>query len=107
MLKHFSDALFEGIYSYQTWTQTGGKHNKPIYTLTYGENTIAKYDKNDYSFILGMDWEYHIDKLLEWLNCYYPGFFTHKSPESGSYERFNPTKAEAIEYIKNKNIAVI
>lgn len=112
-MKHFSDAIFEdlnlneGIYGYQTWTRTGSR-NKPIYTLTYGENTVAKYDKNTFEFVLGTDWERHIDKLIEWLGQYYPGFFTRtESPDSASYERFYPTKAEAIKYIKSKNINTI
>ena len=107
MTEHFSDALFEGIWAYQTWTRTG-QRNKPIHILTYGENTVAKYDKNDWSFALGADWESHIDKLIEWLNQYYPGFFTRReSPTSASYERFYPTATEAIKYIKSKNINII
>ena len=107
-MKHFTDALFEdltlneGIWGYQTWTRTGDR-NKPIYTLTYGENTVAKYDKNTFDFILYSDWERHIDKLIEWLDQYYPSFFTKKeTPDSCSYVRFYPTKEEAITYIKNK-----
>lgn len=107
MLKHFSDALFEDIYSYQTWIQAGPK-NKPIYTLTYGENTVAKYDKNTFDFILGATWERHIDKLIEWLNECYPGFFTKReNPNSASFSRFYPTKEEAITYIKNKNFPMM
>ena len=110
-MKHFTDALFEelteGIWAYQTWTRTGPR-NKPIYSLTYGEHTIAKYDKNTFDFTLGADWERHIDKLIEWLANYYPGFFTKReSPTSVSYCRFYPTRDEAIAYIKNKNIPVI
>jgi len=107
MTKHFSDALFEGIWDYQTWTRTGPR-NKPIYTLTYGQNTVAKYDKNTFDFALCADWERHIDKLLEWLSQYYPGFFIRReSPSSASYERFYPTREEAVKYIKNKNINII
>lgn len=112
-MKHFTDTLFEdlnldeGIYSYQTWTRTGPR-NKPIYTLTYGENTVAKYDKNTFDFVLGVDWERHIGKLIEWLSEYYPGFFTKKeTPDSASYVRFYPTKEEAVAYIKRKNIQII
>lgn len=112
-MKHFTDTLFEdlnlieGIWGYQTWTRTGTR-NKPIYTLTYGEHTVAKYDKNTWEFTLGADWERHIDKLIEWLNEYYPGFFTRReSPDSVSYERFYPTGEEAIAYIKKKNIPII
>lgn len=110
-MKHFTDALFEelteGMWAYQTWTRTGPR-NKPIYSLTYGEHTIAKYDKNTFDFTLGADWERHIDKLIEWLANYYPGFFTKReSPTSVSYCRFYPTRDEAIAYIKNKNIPVI
>jgi len=107
MSKHFSDALFEGIWAYQTWTRIGPR-NKPIYTLSYGDNIIAKYDKNDWTFSLGAEWESHIDKLLEWLNQYYPGFFTKKeSATSCSYIRFCPTREEAITYIKSKNIPIV
>ena len=112
-MKHYTDALFEdiklneGMWAYQTWTSTGAR-NKPIYTLTYGETTIAKYDKNTFDFVLGADWERHIDKLIEWLAEYYPGFFTKKeTPDSCSYVRLYPTKAEAIAYIKKKNIPTI
>lgn len=110
-MKHYTDALFEelteGIWAYQTWTRTGPR-NKPIYSLTYGEHTIAKYDKNTFDFTLGADWERHIDKLIEWLANYYPSFFTKReSPTSASYCRFYPTRDEAIAYIKNKNIPVI
>ena len=112
-MKHFTDAIFEdlnlneGIYNYQTWTRTGPR-NKPIYTLTYGENTVAKYDKNTFDFSLGTEWERHIDKLIEWLSEYYPGFFTRQeSPDSASYVRFYPTKEEAVAYIKRKNIQII
>ena len=101
------EALTEGIWSYQTWTRTGPR-NKPIYTLTYGENTVAKYDKNTFEFALGADWERHTDKLIDWLNEYYPGFFTKReSPDSASYRRFYPTKEEAIAYIKNKKIPTV
>lgn len=112
-MNHFSDALFEdfklneGMWAYQTWTRTG-QRNKPIYTLTYGENTVAKYDKNTFDFVLGADWERHIDKLIEWLAQYYPGFFTKReTPTSVSWTRFCPTREEAIAYIKNKNIPII
>lgn len=112
-MKHFSEAIFEGldlcedIWTYQTWTRTGPK-NKPIYMLTYGENTIAKYDKNTFDFILGADWERHIEKLIEWLAQYYPGFFIKReTPTSVSWARFYPEKEEAIAYIKNKNIPII
>ena len=112
-MKHFSDALFEdltlneGIWGYQTWTRTGSR-NKPIYILTYGENTVAKYDKNTFDFALGADWERHIDKLIEWLAEYYPSFFIKKeTPNSCSYVRFYPTKDEAVAYIKRKNISII
>ena len=112
-MKHFTDALFEdlnlneGIWSYQTWKSTGSK-NKPIYTLTYGDNIVAKYDKNTFDFVLGADWERHIDRLIEWLKEYYPGFFIKKeSPDSASYVRFCPTKEEAIDYIRYKNIKII
>lgn len=112
-MKHFSDALIEslelneGIWGYQTWTRTG-ERNKPIYTLTYGQNIIAKYDKNTWEFMLGADWERHVEKLITWLEEYYPGFFTRKaSPDSASYCRFYPTKEEAVEYIKSKNFPVI
>jgi hypothetical protein len=112
-MRHFSDAIFEdltlneGIYGYQTWTHTGPR-NKPIYTLTYGNHTIARYDKNTFDFVLGADWENHVDKLIEWLNEYYPGFFIkQESPDSASYCKFYPTREEAIKYIKNKNIPVI
>ena len=112
-MRHFSDAIFEdlilneSIWAYQTWTRTG-QRNKPVYTLTYGENTVAKYDKNTFNFVLGADWERHIDKLIEWLNEYYPGFFIkQETPDSASYSRFYPTKEEAITYIKNKNIPII
>jgi predicted RNase H-like HicB family nuclease len=94
--------LTEGIWAYQTWTRTGNR-NKPVYTLTYGGNVIAKYDKNDFEFTLGRDWERHIDKLIEWLAEYYPSFFIKKeTPDSASYDRFYPTADEAREYIKNK-----
>ena len=112
-MRHFSDAILEGldlsenIWAYQTWTRTG-QRNKPIYTLTYGENIIAKYDKNTFDLILGADWERHIDKLIDWLREYYPGFFIKKETlGSASYVRFYPTKEEAITYIKNKNIPII
>lgn len=112
-MRHFSDAILEGldlsesIWAYQTWTRTG-QRNKPIYTLTYGENIIAKYDKNTFGLMLGADWERHIEKLIEWLNEYYPGFFTRReSPDSASYSRFYPTGKEAIAYIKKKNIPII
>ena len=110
-MKHFTDALFEelteGIWAYQTWTRTGPR-NKPIHILTYGEHTIAKYDKNTFDFTLGAEWERHIDKLVEWLAQYYPGFFTKKeTPDSCSYVRFYPTNEEAIAYIKKKNIPVV
>ena len=112
-MKHFTDALFEefnlneSIWAYQTLIRTG-QRNKPIYTLTYGENTIAKSDKNTFDFVLGADWERHIDKLIDWLNEYYSGFFTRReSPDSASYSRFYPTKEEAIAYIKKKNIPII
>lgn len=112
-MNHFSDALFEGldltegIWAYQTWTSTG-QRNKPIHTLTYGGNVIAKYDKNTWEFTLKTGWEGHIDKLIEWLGEYYPGFFTKKeTPDSASYVRFSPTKEEAITYIKRKNIPVL
>lgn len=112
-MKHFTDAIFEdlnlneGIWGYQTWTRTGAR-NKPIYILTYGENTIAKYDKNTSDLVLGAEWESHIDKLIEWLSKYYPGFFIkQESPGSVSYARFYPTKEEAIAYIKRKNIQII
>ena len=112
-MKHFSDAIFEdldlyeGIWAYQTWTRTGPR-NKPIYALTYGEHTVAKYDKNTWEFALGADWERHIDKLIEWLGEYYPGFFIKKeTPGSASYVRFYPNKEEAIAYIKNKGFQVI
>lgn len=105
--RHFTDALFEGIWSYQTWTHTG-QRNKPVHTLTYGGNVIAKYDKNDWSFTLGTDWESHIEKLIEWLGEYYPGFFTRReTPTSVSFIRFCPTKEEAIAYIKNKHIPTV
>lgn len=101
------EALTEGIWSYQTWTRTGPR-NKPIYTLTYGEHTVAKYDKNTFEFALGADWERHTDKLIDWLNEYYPSFFTKReSPDSASYRRFYPTKEEAIAYIKNKKIPTV
>lgn len=112
-MKHFTDAIFEdlnlneGIWAYQTWTHTGSR-NKPIHMLTYGEHTVAKYDKNTWEFTLAADWERHIDKLIEWLNEYYPGFFIRReSPDSASYSRFYPTKEEAITYIKKKNIPII
>lgn len=112
-MRHFSDAIFEdlelteGIWGYQTWTRTGPR-NKPIYTLTYGEHLIAKYDKNTWEFVLSSDWESHIEKLIEWLNTYYPGFFSRKeSPNSCSYVGFCPTKEEAVAYIKNKNIPAV
>ena len=112
-MKHFTDAIFEGlglnesIWGYQTWTSTGPR-NKPIYTMSYGQNIVATYDKNTFDFKLGVDWERHIDKLIEWLAQYYPGFFTKKeTPDSCSYVRFYPTKEEAIAYIKKKNIPII
>lgn len=109
-MKHFSDALFEdlvlneGIWGYQTLTRTGNR-NKPIYTLIYGQEVVAKYDKNTWEFAITSEWERHIDALIEWLGNYYPGFFIRKeSPNSVSYTRFCPTRDEAIAYIKSKNI---
>lgn len=102
-LKFISEGLNEDFWAYQTWTRTG-QRGKPVHTLTYGENIIAKYDKNDWVFTLSKDWERHIDKLIEWLDKYYPGFFLEKeSPDSVSYRRFTPTRDEAIKYIKENN----
>ena len=112
-MRHFTDAIFEdltlseGIWGYQSWTRTGPR-NKPIYTLTYGQNVVATYDKNTWEFVLRTDWERHIEKLIEWLNEYYPGFFIEReSPDSVSYRRFTPTPTEAIAYIKKKGIKII
>lgn len=97
----------EGIYGYFNYTRTGPR-NKPIYSLVYGNHLIAKYDKNDWSFVLGPQWERHIDKLIEWLSDYYPGFFVKKdSADSADYYRFVPTANEAIQYIRNKNVRII
>ena len=97
----------EGIYGYFNYTRTGPR-NKPIYSLVYGNHLIAKYDKNDWSFVLGPQWERHIDQLIKWLSEYYPGFFVKKdSEDSADYFRFVPTADEAIQYIRNKNISII
>lgn len=106
-IKMESSAVTEGLYGYFNYTATGPR-NKPIYSLVYGNHLIAKYDKNDWSFVLGAHWEGHIDKLIEWLSEYYPGFFLKKdSDDSVDYRRFIPTPDEAIQYIEDKKITIL
>lgn len=102
-----SNNLNESLYGYFDYTRTGPR-NKPIYSLVYGNHLIAKYDKNDWSFVLGAQWERHIDKLIEWLSKYYPGFFIKKrSEDSVDYCGFVPTSDEAVKYIKDKKITIL
>jgi hypothetical protein len=60
---------------------------------------LARYDKNDWNFELGEEWERHSEKVIEWILEYYPGFFLKQ--DGASYTRFIPTTDEGIQYIKD------
>ena len=95
-----NNTITEGLYGYQTFIRTGDR-GKPIYTLSYGPNTIvANYDKNSFMITFGSDWKHHIKHLLDWLKEYYPNFFVKQ--DEGSFIGFIPTEEEAIEYIQNE-----
>lgn len=66
---------------------------------------VCRYDKNTYSVSFGPRWDIHIEKIIEWMRSYYPGFFTRKAgndPDSASYERFTPDYYEARDFIQGQ-----